>query len=316
MENQDAHKMKWQKVALLFTIIFAGGGIVTYEGLFSGLFLLSGMNATWSGNKLCNIFNECPAYINTTSTYWEIRFAHYNGTKYEDKTLFKKVMKSRTLHVNLDKISNILSTNPDVKVDWYVPTTKSKAEYIDVQGGYWRLIKDGDKWKRKNVLWSGVNKNLLVARPDKAQVIKWNFDIGNVGGINIDPIWVSSEQVYKNYTRQKPVYKYDLIEVKPKFIEKNKTTFPGYNYTKRTKIGYEDIVYQKPAERTDYVGMIIGNTYFKNVVRETDGKYYQYKEHNPKIFCKDCRCRQYEQDSGICWELKLNLTAISSELTK
>ena len=150
---------------------------------------------------------------------------------------------------------------------------------------------------------------ILAYKNDAGDNIKWGAFNGKV-----DPTWIGYEAFYKNYTNQEPVYREDIIIVKPVFIEKNKTTFPGYNWTNRTKIGYENIVYQKPAERTDYVGMKIGNTYFKNVVREQDGSFWIYKERNPKIFCKDCRCRQYEQDSGICWELKLNLTAISKEI--
>lgn len=196
--------MKWQDVAKILLGILIGGAVLTYSGLFGTLFLLTGVNAEHSGDSYCT--DECAAYINVTTTYWRICFAHYDGTKYaDDGVLFKKRSRSRTLHVNLDNVTSIISTNPEVQVEWMVPARGA---------GNWRPIKDGDCWDRRK-----INKIKLVGNKKEWQTVKWSFDVGTV---NIDPYWISGvtigdkivqelcEPVLDTWTDKKYIYEYGL----------------------------------------------------------------------------------------------------------
>ena len=60
--------MKWQTIALWLTGLILIGGTVTYVDLFSGLFELTGVNYTHSGDIVCG--ETCESYINVTTTYW------------------------------------------------------------------------------------------------------------------------------------------------------------------------------------------------------------------------------------------------------
>ncbi len=177
--------LTWQKVLLILVSVTLIGGTMTYTDLYGALFNLKGMNVTYSGDTYCD--EECPAYINVTTSYWRVCFAHYNNTKYEEETLFKKRSRSRTLHVNLYNIDNIITTELlldngtytpyDMEVDWLVPARGA---------GNWRFIKDGDCWDRKK-----INKINLVSHKEPEQQIKWSFKVGDY--VDIDPVWLGEE---------------------------------------------------------------------------------------------------------------------------
>jgi len=152
--------VKWQTVSKLL------GGSATIVFLISMLINLNSISTTNSGDIYCE--NECESFINITTKFWRICFEESE----RDDVLYKKQSRSRTLWVNLNNVDNIVSTNPDIQVDWLVPT----------YGGKWRPIKSGDCWDRGK-----VNKIKLVGHKEIYQDVKWNFDIGEE--INIDPIW-------------------------------------------------------------------------------------------------------------------------------
>lgn len=203
--------MLWQDVNKKLIAL----GSIGIIGLFSMLFLLTGIDYTYSGDTVCDGLN-CSAYINISTTYWRVCFANYSNTKYENETLFKKMSRSRTLHVNLNKIDRVIKTEPEIPVDWLVPT-RGKDN--------WRPLKDGDCWNRLR-----VNKIKLIGHPSEGQVIKWTFDLDKV---QIDPIWVSYNYIYENLSREVPVYK--EVEIK-EVCYMNLTTskencIPAYNIT-------------------------------------------------------------------------------------
>jgi len=173
----------WLQVAGILTLILVSGGIITYTDLFGALFNLKGTEYTYTGDINCS--TECESYINVTTSYWEVCFAGYDGTKYENETLFKKVSRSRKLHVNIDKVENIISTDIPVEVDWLVPTRGA---------GNWRPIQDGDCWERGK-----VNKIKLVAHKEPWQTVKWTFRTGDY--VDIDPLWQGEPKKF-----QKEVY--------------------------------------------------------------------------------------------------------------
>ena len=167
--------MKWQTIALMLGIILVGGGTITYTDLFGALFNLSGVEYTHTGDSYI-VDGTAESYFNVTTSYWNICFAHYEDGKYENETLFKKVARSRTLHVNLANVDNIITTEPRVEVDWLVP-----ARGI----GNWRAIQDGDCWERGK-----VNKIKIVGK-DLEETVKWSFIIGDY--VDIDPLWIKDK---------------------------------------------------------------------------------------------------------------------------
>ena len=172
--------MKWQDAAAILVVLIGIGGAIGYSDLFGVLFELTGVEYTYTGDQVCG--DTCESYINVTTSYWRVCFNHYNGTKYEDETLFKKVSRSRTLHVNLDNVDNVVSTDPRIEVDWMVPT----------YGKNWRPLKDGDCWERKK-----VNRIKLVGHKEEWQDVKWTFAMedpfNSDYNIDIDPKWGSMD---------------------------------------------------------------------------------------------------------------------------
>ena len=183
----------WKAVVAILVGALMIGGTLTYTDLFGALFQLKGINATYSGDSYCKDTNEtnkqlCNAYVNVTTSYWRVCFANYNGTKYENETLFKKWSpwcgnRCRTLHVNMYKVDNIITTELllnngtyipyDMEVDWLVPT----------YGKRWRPIKDGDCWDRKK-----INKINLESYKETQQTVKWSFVVDEY--LDIDPLWL------------------------------------------------------------------------------------------------------------------------------
>jgi len=104
--------MKWQQIALLLMGIILVGGTVTYVDLFSGLFQLTGVSYTNSGDITCG--EECESYINITTTYWRICFAGYEDTKYEDELLFKKRSRSNSITIKTPTVLPILISKPEI----------------------------------------------------------------------------------------------------------------------------------------------------------------------------------------------------------
>ena len=164
--------MRWQQAAVILSLIMVSMGTVTYTDIFGVLFQLTGMTTTDSGDSMV-VNGVGTAYINVTTSYWRICFAGYDDTKYENETLFKKVSRGRTLHVNLDHVDNVISTEPRIEVDWLVPARGK---------GNWRDIKDGDCWDRGK-----TNKIKLVGH-NITKTVKWSFVTGDL--VDIDPYWV------------------------------------------------------------------------------------------------------------------------------
>ena len=180
--------VSWQKISKYLA------GSVGIVGLFAALFLLTGISYVHTGDIECG--EICESYINITTSYWRICFENPSDAQriYEpgvyslqrttigespDTVLYKKSTRGRTLWVNLNNVNNIISTNPDVIVDWLVPARGA---------GNWRPIKSGDCWERKK-----NNRIKLVGHKDKSQTVKWSFDIGDK--VEIDPLWIGESKL-------------------------------------------------------------------------------------------------------------------------
>lgn len=194
--------MKWQDVAKLLTAILVSGVLITQVDLFGAIFQLSGVSYTHSGDIICG--EQCNSTINVTTWYWNIGFENtketqrvylpynmiYGGSNEtltsfvygelsegNQSVIYKKARWGRKLWINLDKISNIISTDPDqnVYVEWLVPARGKNN---------WRPIKDGDYWSRLK----RPNRIKLIGHKSMYDTIKWNFKTGDY--VDIDPVWV------------------------------------------------------------------------------------------------------------------------------
>ena len=166
--------MKWQ-TGLISSVIGLGF-------ILSVVLNLSGMSWSHDGDKFCT---DCYSKIEVNSTYWNVCVEHAG-----DKTaIFKKTPTSRVLYINLDKINEVITTNPEIKTDLLVATTKSRAEFTS-EYGYLRNAKDGDCIiERANK----PNKFYIHGVKTETQQVKWSFNVesATIEDINIDPIWLA-----------------------------------------------------------------------------------------------------------------------------
>ena len=101
--------LKWQQIA--------SGGIVSIFVILLGILNLAGMSYSDDGDNICI---DCFSQIKINSTFWEVK-----AEEARDKNVvFKKRTRSRTLYINLDKIEELVATDPKIKVDILVPAIK------------------------------------------------------------------------------------------------------------------------------------------------------------------------------------------------
>jgi len=170
--------------------MLAGGATVGLVGLFAFLFLLTGVKFISSGDVVCNGLT-CEAFV-TVNTSSKICFEYSNNSNY----LYKKPY-STTVWVNLNKISNIVSTNPNITVDWYVKKAKTGSLSKN-----WTIIYDGYCWSGKN------NLNKLVGHATQPAYYKWSFVVSKV---SVDPLWASWSYTFTNKTVEREVITYKNV---------------------------------------------------------------------------------------------------------
>src|SRR3990167_9262131 len=169
--------MKWQTGAV--------SSVVGLAVILSVILNLSRMSYSSSPDIFCT---DCYSKIEVNSTYWNICVEHAG-----DKTaIFKKSVYGRVLYINLDKINEIITTNPEIKTDLLVQTIKSRAEFTSEEFGYLRNVKDGDCIIQRTIK---PNKFYIHGNKLETQQVKWSFDVESttIEDINIDPIWLAEE---------------------------------------------------------------------------------------------------------------------------
>src|SRR3990167_9147156 len=171
--------VKWQYGAV--------SSVVGIAFIFSIVLNLSGISYQTDGDKVCT---DCYSKIEVNSTYWNVCVEHA-GNK---TAIFKKTPTSRVLYINLDKINEVITTNPEIKTELLVQTIKSKAEFTSEEFGYLRNVKDGD------CIIERINKpNKFYIHGNKLpeQQVKWSFDVesATIEDINIDPIWLADIEI-------------------------------------------------------------------------------------------------------------------------
>lgn len=148
---------------------------------------LAGMDSSHSGDIVCT---DCFSEIQVNSTYWQICAEHAGE---DENALFAKRARSHTRWINLDKITEIVSTDPKIHVDLMVPATKKSADIVSEEYGYLRNVKDGDCIiKRRTKSNDRPSKFYLHAEKGVLDTVKWSFDMEDlfIENINIDPKWL------------------------------------------------------------------------------------------------------------------------------
>lgn len=163
--------MKWQQIA--------GYGSLGVIALIIGLLNLTGVSYSHDGDKFCT---ECYSEIKVNSTYWEVKVEHAG----DKDVVFKKLARSRTLWVNLDKIEGFLITEPRIKTEILVPATSSTASLNHPEYGYLRPLKDGD-----TLISRGSDRFVVYGSKPIELTVKWSLilDDNLIEAIKIDPIW-------------------------------------------------------------------------------------------------------------------------------
>ena len=300
--------LKWQTLA--------SGTIVSLFFILGGLLNLSGMSYSDDGDKACT---DCYSEIKVKSTYWEIRVT-YAGD--DMPSVFKKRTRSRTLWVNLDKIEELVTTDPQVKVDILVPTISKYSTMKHDEYGYLRPLKEGDTLIKRNTK-AKPSPSRIILHGQKAdnQVVKWSFDLEHwlLEDINIDPIWLAVNSKYdivtsigemkscQNFTK----VVYDKCS-KQEIYYYNQTLFNNVTFTNNTiqEISYfnntydcnpQEVVYDIVCKTTgfkksgikvktcpeDYRCDIIGNQWCEFNIHDGD-KNYNWNERGNKGWTGSC----------------------------
>lgn len=160
-------------------IKYGGTGLVSLAFVLVGILNLSGISYSADGDKTCT---DCYSEIRVNSTYWEIKVEHNK----DNPIIRKKTVYGRTLWLNLDRINEIVTTNPEVKVDLFIPTNRINLTEINNEYGRLRSLKDGDI-----LIARGSVNRIILHGNNVSTIVKWSFDVNSVymKDISIDPIW-------------------------------------------------------------------------------------------------------------------------------
>ena len=180
--------LKWQSILKWTT-----GTTISLLVLLSLLSNLAGMSFSDDGDKFCI---DCYSEIRINSIFWEVKVEHAG----DRDVVFKKRTRSRTLWVNLDKIDELVTTDPKIKVDIFVPAIKRTSTFKHDEYGYLRPIKDKDSLiKRTTIASPSPSRIILHANKPIDLTVKWSFDMEYylMEDINIDPIWMGVNLIYE-----------------------------------------------------------------------------------------------------------------------
>ena len=173
--------IKWQQV-----LTYGGSGTISLFVLLMLITNLSGMTVSDDGDKVCI---NCYSEIKIFSTYWEIKVENAG----DKPVIFKKRTRSRTLWINLDKIEEFITTDPQVKVEILVPTNRIARTKINHEDyGRLRDLKSGDTLIHRNKKSRPQPSRIILhAEKDVLDTVKWSFNLDHwlMQEIDIDPIW-------------------------------------------------------------------------------------------------------------------------------
>ena len=195
--------IKWQQI-----LTYASSGTIGLLSLIVLIANLSGMSWSDDGNKTCI---DCYSEIRVNSTYWEIKVENAG-----DKPLVFRKTLSPVLYINLDKINELVTTNPPIKTEILVATTSKFATQKNEDYGYLRPLKSGDILIHRYSKSIPSESRFIIHGINVKTIVKWNFDLESFyfKDINIDPYWfgISIESLKSCYNEiyEEKVLNYDL----------------------------------------------------------------------------------------------------------
>lgn len=208
--------IKWQQI-----LTYGSSGIVGLAFLLAGILNLSGMSYSFDGNKTCT---DCYSEIRVNSTYWEIKVENAGN----NPIVFRKTL-SPVLYINLDKIDELITTNPPIKTEILVPTTSKFATQKNEEYGYLRLLKSGDALIHRYSRSNPSESRFIIHGANVSTIVKWSFDLDSVYSreISIDPIWfgINIELIKGCYNLSYFVNDYSVIFKNISYIYINNATF-------------------------------------------------------------------------------------------
>ena len=244
------------------------------------------MSYSTPGDIICG--NDCYSEIQVNSTYWEVRVEHAG----EDvPVIFKKQTRSRTLWINLDKINEVVTTDPYVHIELMVPTISKYATFKHPEYGYLRPVKDGDGLiERKNQYRPNGDKFYIHGTKEATQTVKWGMNIDDLflEHVNLDPIWFGKETGFEYdattettcdesgrctktlYSGYSPSYFENVIRPSPDWLE------------------YYKIVYLEKDKDFDIKVISFNETNFEFKLETTNETFE--KENVPFKYCTEDRC--------------------------
>lgn len=174
--------VKWQDIAK-----YGSGGSIALLLVLVGILNMSGMSYTIPSDQVCT---DCYDIVHVNSTIWEIKVEHA-GSK---DIVFAKQMSSRTRWVNLDRIDEFIPTNPKVKTEILVPTTKKYATINHPTFGYLRPLKDGDTLIARQNANNPDGDWFVIHGETGGETVKWGLELENwlMKDISFDPVWFGS----------------------------------------------------------------------------------------------------------------------------
>ena len=199
--------MKWQNISKII-------GTGTFLVVILGLLNLFGMTYSIPPDINCD---DCYSEIKVNSTVWEIKVEHAG----DKAILFKKRSGSRTLWLNLDKISDFIPTNPEVYVEILVPTVKRYSTINHPEFGYLRPIKNGDKLIARKNKYNPQGDRFIVHGKTDGTRVKWGLDINSFlsEGIEFDPVWNDNKNKFAKTICKNKIRYWNRTE----YIYKNKS---------------------------------------------------------------------------------------------
>lgn len=275
----------------------------------------TGMSYQTDGDKACT---DCFSEITTNSTFWEYCVEHA-GNK---TAIFAKDTASRRRWINLDRINEIVATDPAIHVDLMVRTTKSASE-LDSDYGPLRKVKDGDCIIKRYSKANNPNPSRFYLHGQKgaSQTIKWGFEAENALGedISIDPKWLPVEgsweyiqsckdiigdvPIRQNITKEKEVY--GTCTETSYFLFYNNLTKPTTTENRTLQSGYECVVGAENYVFEEVIGAkkgIVGQDCI-NIGMVFNGKKVLYAA-NDYACCKefkgDMACEKEHQSNKDC----------------
>lgn len=272
--------MKWQNMI--------GYGSVSIFVLFSLILNLSGVSdVSYSPDVVCG--EQCEAYINFTTRYWEFCFEHSE----EKDLVYKKMSRSRRLWINMDKIDQLAYTQPEIPVTVQVPT----------YGRKWRDLKEGDCLRRTTNYNPLPVRLKLIGFKEQGQTVKWSFVMDSLlmEEIDIDPAWVGWDYIYG----KKTIPEYRKINVtRNAYCEKNENGTVCYDekIEKRTvEVGIKEV-----DDLNKRMGVKIRNTsYIGNYHIENNHLIHWTVPVGDRNLKEFGNCLPYEKEKGVCSESKI-----------